>query len=970
MFIFEENLFPSEKDNENKTNSQAIVSYMKKIIHVTALLDTGASITCISHDLAKNLNLIATSETTVKSFQKRISKVPKYESDTNLLFIEYQHHIISLKKVIIADNDHEIILGRDAKAQIDQSIEDENKCKEMVRKNFPNNISRDRFDLGQCSIKAPPIIFKSLEMESFKRYDLPKDVENKMMHDVNKLIEMNIIEPGIADYILNSLGKTYCSAKPSYFLQHLNQFTHISSIDLTQAYMQILISDQDFNKVGFHLGSRLYIVKRLMFGMHSSPGIWQSIIDEILKNTIAISYQDDIIVATTGTIEHHLHELHNTMVALSQNNLKINLDKSSFGRKSINYLGFHITPRGISIQQKFIDFLNNIKQPQSIHDLRSFRGIVGFLRNHIEGLAPLEDEMNTFIGGTSKQNGKHKISIPSSVLSKIEVIKDKIRHAPLLHHIDLKLPFLIFCDASEFGFGSLLAQPCKPLTDYTTVQQDQVVPIAFHSRSIRNHRRLIPAVLLELMCIADCLVNFKELLYNRCLYIFTDHRNLQKIIKESTDPRYRKYIFTILTFTPEDIIFIPGHKNTIPDYLSRCGSPSPSPIQEEEENLIIEEKNDNKENIANKLFIQVYIKNNHLSLKKIFFRVKEYLIKNIKKEKKIRQIMAILRKKLNDCEVCRLNNDTRRKKINKNNERFLNLEPFQEISLDCTFINNNTIVVAIDHASGYVIAKIIPDQSINSIKSFLQQRIFYIFGLPNRIHLDNFKTFTSKKFLKEMEDFNTRITFADPDSHSTNPLVERMNRTIKLAVRKTENWRKKFEQIIFNINHSEYEDLNISPHDVVFAYKVKKFNANIEESNRQLFAGELKQIANIIRHLPKEIIMKNRKQYPNSSSNRNKLVKINEESLDTDTITRSLQTHTVFCFPWSNSFFIKKKEVFNTFYNNKNLNESQPNQSTPLLPCAPIADTADAPPAAAPAPTSSLPPTGFQLFIPKRGGFN
>uniref|UniRef100_A0A913I755 Reverse transcriptase domain-containing protein n=1 Tax=Strongyloides stercoralis TaxID=6248 RepID=A0A913I755_STRER len=200
-----------------------------------------------------------------------------------------------------------------------------------------------------------------------------------MMHDVNKLIEMNIIEPVMTNYIFNSLDvkkqdgsirlyldyqsfksitvkKTYCSAKPSYFLQHLNQITHVSSIDLTQAHMQFLISNQDSNKVSFHLGSCLYIIKRLMFGMHSSPGIWQSIINEILKNTIAISYQDDIIVTTTGTIKHHLNELHNTMLALSKNNLKINLDKSSFGRKCINYLVFYITPLGILIQQKFIDF--------------------------------------------------------------------------------------------------------------------------------------------------------------------------------------------------------------------------------------------------------------------------------------------------------------------------------------------------------------------------------------------------------------------------------------------------------------------------------------------------------------------------------------------------------------------------------------------------------------------------------------
>jgi len=63
-----------------------------------------------------------------------------------------------------------------------------------------------------------------------------------------------------------------------------------------------------------------------------------------LQNVIV--YIDDLLVHS-NTHDRHLQTLEQVLEQLSQNHLKINLDKYIFGNKDVSYLGFTLTPEGI-----------------------------------------------------------------------------------------------------------------------------------------------------------------------------------------------------------------------------------------------------------------------------------------------------------------------------------------------------------------------------------------------------------------------------------------------------------------------------------------------------------------------------------------------------------------------------------------------------------------------------------------------
>ena len=80
---------------------------------------------------------------------------------------------------------------------------------------------------------------------------------------------------------------------------------------------------------------------------------------------------------------------------LEQAGFKANLRKSFFMQKSVEYLGYQLTDKGIGPQPKKIEAMDRILPPTSSKQLKRFLGMINFYqdvfkrRSHI--LAPLND---------------------------------------------------------------------------------------------------------------------------------------------------------------------------------------------------------------------------------------------------------------------------------------------------------------------------------------------------------------------------------------------------------------------------------------------------------------------------------------------------------------------------------------------------------------------------------------------------
>lgn len=126
------------------------------------------------------------------------------------------------------------------------------------------------------------------------------------------------------------------------------------------------------------------------FGLKNAPAIFQRAIDDVLREhigRICYVYIDDVIISGK-TLEETLQNLETILKALNNANLKIQLDKSEFLHKEIEFLGYVITSGGIKPNIKKIEAIGKYPEPSTIKELRSFLGIMGYYRRFVK-LQPL-----------------------------------------------------------------------------------------------------------------------------------------------------------------------------------------------------------------------------------------------------------------------------------------------------------------------------------------------------------------------------------------------------------------------------------------------------------------------------------------------------------------------------------------------------------------------------------------------------
>ena len=138
----------------------------------------------------------------------------------------------------------------------------------------------------------------------------------------------------------------YPLPKPEDLMSNLAGGIRFSKLDLSQAYLQIVL-DQDSRKyvtVNTHMG--LYQYTRVLFGIAPAPALFQCNMDTILQgipNTIC--YLDDILVTGTST-EAHLNNLTKVLKRLQQHGLRVMPSKCAFMQESVEYLGHKLTQEG------------------------------------------------------------------------------------------------------------------------------------------------------------------------------------------------------------------------------------------------------------------------------------------------------------------------------------------------------------------------------------------------------------------------------------------------------------------------------------------------------------------------------------------------------------------------------------------------------------------------------------------------
>ena len=120
----------------------------------------------------------------------------------------------------------------------------------------------------------------------------------------------------------------------------------------------------------------------MFFGLCNSPATFQSFMDDVFKEEIDSGefgiYMDDILVATDGTMEHHIEHVHHLLDKLKKVDLFLKPEKCTFHKEQIDYLGLIIGNGTVRMDPIKVEGITKWPTPTTVKQVRSFLGFCNF----------------------------------------------------------------------------------------------------------------------------------------------------------------------------------------------------------------------------------------------------------------------------------------------------------------------------------------------------------------------------------------------------------------------------------------------------------------------------------------------------------------------------------------------------------------------------------------------------------------
>lgn len=293
----------------------------------------------------------------------------------------------------------------------------------------------------------------------------------------------------------------------------LSGANYFSKIDLSQAYNQIELEDpENLTVINTHKG--LFKYKRLVYGLSSSPGIFQRIMASLLKDIPNVQvFLDDIILASQD-IKTHLLLIEEVFKKLQDAGLKLKENKCFFMLNEVKYLGYIISKDGIKVDPEKVDAVVKIASPTNISQLRSFIGLVNFYARFVPNISTVLSPLYKLLKKGIRWNWNTECELS---FNKIKAI---LCSTEVLAHYDPTKKLILTCDASPVGIGGVLTQVGADGCER---------PVSYISRTLSPAEQNYSQIDREALAIVFSLQKFHQYVYGRRFVLRTDHKPLVSI---------------------------------------------------------------------------------------------------------------------------------------------------------------------------------------------------------------------------------------------------------------------------------------------------------------------------------------------------------------------------------------------------------------------------------------------------------
>lgn len=337
-------------------------------------------------------------------------------------------------------------------------------------------------------------------------------------------------------------------------LDRIGRAQYFTTLDLASGYHQLEMHPNDIEKTAFTTERGHYEFLRMPFGLKNAPSTFQRLMDHILRGIDNVfTYLDDVIIVSTS-LQENIQKTKEVFNRFKAHNLKIQLDKSEFLQKQVNFLGHELTSEGLKPNKDKIKAVLNFPIPTNPKEIKTFLGLVGYYRKFIKDFAKLTKPMTLCL-----KKGQ-KVEHSNEFISAFEKCKQILTNSPILQYPNFDEPFILTTDASDVALGAVLSQG--------KVGSDK--PVAYASRTLSDTETRYSTIEKELLAIIWAIKYFRPYLYGRKFTIYTDHRPLTWLMSlKDPNSKLTRWRLKLAEYN-YNIIYKKGRQNLNADALSRA----------------------------------------------------------------------------------------------------------------------------------------------------------------------------------------------------------------------------------------------------------------------------------------------------------------------------------------------------------------------------------------------------------------